>query len=81
MLKAVIIHTLHALTAHVKSEFIHFADAVVRGSTFGPGTGPIYLDDPDCFGNESRLVDCYYIPNDDCVHSQDVGVLCNTTRK
>ena len=71
-------YTLHAPTAYV---FVHFADALVRGSTFGPGTGPIYLDDPDCFGNESRLVDCYYIPNDDCVHSQDVGVQCNTTRK
>ena len=59
--------------------FIHFADAVARG--FGPGTGPILLEDVACFGNESRLVDCYYITNDDCDHGDDVGVVCNRTRK
>ena len=47
---------------------------------FGPGVGPIYLDDFLCRGTESRLVDC---PNgglnmiDNCRgHLDDAGLRC-----
>ena len=47
---------------------------------FGPGIGPIYLDDFLCRGNEDRLIDC---PNgglnmiDFCNgHADDAGVRC-----
>lgn len=29
-----------------------------RNAFFGPGTGPVYLDDFFCTGNENRLIDC-----------------------
>ena len=57
-------------------------DAVVRGSAFyGQGTGPIYLDDVACVGNESRLSDCAYTSQHNCVHGEDVGVQCKAECK
>ena len=45
---------------------------------FGPGTGPIWLDNLQCTDTESRLEDC---PNkgwrvNDCTHDNDAGVEC-----
>ena len=45
---------------------------------FGPGTGPIWLDNLQCNDSESRLEDC---PNkgwrvNDCTHNNDAGVEC-----
>ena len=45
---------------------------------FGPGTGPIWLDNLQCNDTESRLEDC---PNkgwrvNDCTHNNDAGVEC-----
>ena len=56
---------------------IIIVDAVVQGSAFfGEGTGPIYLDDVECRGNESRLTDCAYTRQHNCAHSEDVGIQC-----
>ena len=47
---------------------------------FGPGTGPIWLDDVFCFGSEERLLDCFHpgLTNIDFCdgHNDDVGVRC-----
>ena len=50
---------------------------------FGPGSGSILLDDVNCVGNETSLLACDYrgkptvsVDNNNCTHSQDVGVRC-----
>ena len=34
------------------------------------------MDDLDCFGNESRLIDCPFNSNHNCLHLEDAGVVC-----
>jgi deleted-in-malignant-brain-tumors protein 1 len=43
---------------------------------FGQGTGPINIDNVNCVGNESLLLDCSYITDHNCVHAEDSGVVC-----
>uniref|UniRef100_A0A8C5CT46 SRCR domain-containing protein n=1 Tax=Gadus morhua TaxID=8049 RepID=A0A8C5CT46_GADMO len=49
-----------------------------RGATFGPGQGPIGLDDVNCNGHESELTQCGHrgLWTHDCGHHEDVGVVC-----
>ena len=49
-----------------------------RLACFGEGTGPIhYMDDTDCNGNETGLVNCSRSTNSPpCYHSKDAGVIC-----
>ena len=47
------------------------------------GTGPIFLEDLNCDGLESSLLECAEkagpIRAHSCPHTRDVGLLCNGT--
>ncbi|XP_019614673.1 PREDICTED: scavenger receptor cysteine-rich domain-containing group B protein-like [Branchiostoma belcheri] len=53
---------------------------VRKNAYFGPGRGPVYMDDLQCNGNENSLFNCSYpgwtIHDSNCNHDQDVGVGC-----
>lgn len=44
---------------------------------FGVGQGPILLDNVNCLGVESSILECSYDSHtSDCTHYQDAGVVC-----
>jgi hypothetical protein len=54
----------------------------LSGSFFGPGTGPIFLDNIDCFpDNHSLLIECFDVESaigvHDCTHNEDASVICS----
>ena len=52
-------------------------------SGFSDGTGDIWLDNVQCRGTETRLVDCPHLPigTHNCAHSEDAGVRCPNSGK
>ena len=49
-----------------------------QGALFGPGQGPIGLDDIHCIGHESILTQCGHsgLGSHNCDHHEDAGVVC-----
>ncbi|XP_048185483.1 soluble scavenger receptor cysteine-rich domain-containing protein SSC5D [Perognathus longimembris pacificus] len=52
--------------------------AAPGGARFGPGTGPVWMDDVGCGGGEQALRDCPRSPwgRSNCDHSEDAGLVC-----
>ena len=49
-----------------------------RSASFGAGSGPIFLSNLSCSGNESHIMACpkYSSADHNCTHSEDAGVIC-----
>ena len=65
-------------------EFLTFMSLLLgyqplTGAYFGQGSGPILLDNVNCYGSEKTLLSCRTgnpIGEHNCQHSQDAGVRC-----
>jgi len=44
----------------------------------GEASEPIYFDNVICTGTENYLSDCSYTTNHNCIHFEDVGVVCRS---
>uniref|UniRef100_A0A3P9BK49 SRCR domain-containing protein n=1 Tax=Maylandia zebra TaxID=106582 RepID=A0A3P9BK49_9CICH len=54
------------------------ARSALQSAAFGQGSGPIWLDDVYCFGNESSITDCRHngLGVHNCGHHEDASVVC-----
>ncbi|KAL6035962.1 hypothetical protein STEG23_027784 [Scotinomys teguina] len=52
--------------------------AAPGGARFGPGSGPVWMDDVGCGGGEQVLRDCPRSPwgRSNCDHTEDAGLVC-----
>ena len=65
------------------SKIIFFCEGSRVHAPAEVGTGQIWLDNMECLGNETRLIDCpsSLLGSHDCVHAEDVGISCVDTGK
>ena len=65
--------------AHVVcSQLGHEGGLAVNKAEYGKGDGPILLDEVECEGTETSLIDCVHRQwgEHNCVHLEDAGVQC-----
>ena len=55
------------------------AISVTNEAYFGEATGPIWLDEVECGGNEPSITDCEHegFASHDCEHNEDTGIICD----
>ncbi|XP_055845974.1 uncharacterized protein LOC129911960 [Episyrphus balteatus] len=56
----------------------YYGPAKIVKNAFGPGSGPIWLDQISCFGNETTLDTCNHWSwgEHNCNHTEDVSLVC-----
>uniref|UniRef100_A0AAV2K1A4 Uncharacterized protein n=1 Tax=Knipowitschia caucasica TaxID=637954 RepID=A0AAV2K1A4_KNICA len=54
------------------------ARSAPQNAAFGQGSGPIWMDDVQCFGSEPSITHCRHngFGNHNCGHHEDAGVVC-----
>ena len=67
-------------SANVVCRQLNFTGAL-SVTSFGPGSGPIWLDDVECNGTEASIEFCSHngFGVHNCDHDDDVGVICTCT--
>ena len=74
-------HSMYCICNNCTSNtviLIIISDAQARNrAAFGKGTGPIHMDNVNCYSNEQTLLSCGYDPNaSEDSHNEDAGVVC-----
>lgn len=70
---------VHTKQLHMiqQSIFVILLGATIVTGVYGSGSGPIFMDNTLCFGEETKLLTCLFDSHTaDCTHSRDVGVKC-----
>ena len=60
---------------------VYTGSQAFQSARFGVGTGSIWLDDVNCDGNETSLINCptySAIGDHNCGHYEDAGVRCGS---
>ncbi|XP_065520817.1 soluble scavenger receptor cysteine-rich domain-containing protein SSC5D-like isoform X2 [Lathamus discolor] len=70
---------LHAAAVVCRQLGCGMAVSALSWAHFGPGTGPIWLDNVRCTGTEAALSQCklHAWGEHDCEHSEDASVVCS----
>ena len=72
-----ILYTYIHTYIHTYIQHTHTGAIALSRAHYGNGSGLIHLNNINCRGSESRLVDCpYNNATSDCTHSEDAGVYC-----
>ena len=68
--------------ADVVCRQLGYSSALAPSTYYGPGSGPVWLDNVGCTGTESSILDCAHagVGTHNCVHSEDVGIICQRKR-
>lgn len=69
--------------ADVVCQQLNYSSALAPSTYYGPGSGPVWLDNVACMGNESSILECAHagVGTHNCAHSEDVGIICQRKKQ